>query len=165
MFLFLLLSTLSARLLLRRALARFFIFGLFRLRAFNAVYRRAVFVMFPLVSHVIDYPRNMRRAEHHHAVARLPVEKLAVGDLVVDEMAAGALELADPAADEFVGRQLRHDVDMIVRSAYLMERCAGRAHDPPSKETVRLGFDHVRQDWAVILDVPCDVQVDFRIGS
>jgi len=146
-------------------LARLFALRLFRLRSFKAVERRAVFVMFPLVSRVIDYPRNMRRAKHHHAVAGLPVKKLVVGDLVVDEMAAGALELADPAADEFVGRQLRHDVDMIVRSAYLMERCAGRTHDPASEETVRLRLDHLRQDGAVILDVPGDVQVDFGIGS
>jgi hypothetical protein len=54
---------------------------------------------------------------------------------------------------------------MIVRSADFMEQSAGRTHDSPTEKTVRLRFDRVRQDWAVILDVPCDVQVDFRIGS
>ncbi len=57
-------------------------------------------VMLPLVSDITEDPRKIPRSKADHAVARLPVQQVAIGDSMVDVMGTGSFHLPYPVADQ-----------------------------------------------------------------
>lgn len=56
---------------------------------------RPAFVVFLLVQHVPNHPRNIFGSIRHDPVATLPLKRLWL-DLVVNVIGAGAFQLSDP---------------------------------------------------------------------
>ena len=78
------------------SLARFSGLILRRVRPFQSLMRGPIGVMFSLVADVGCDPGKVLAAETDNAVTRLPGQHVAVCNPMVDKVAAGSLQLADP---------------------------------------------------------------------
>lgn len=74
-----------------------------------------------LAADVVYHPFQILRAETNDAIARLPVQQLAIGKLMIDVMRARAFDLSDPFADQQRWRNRNRDMNMSLNTTDLMK--------------------------------------------
>jgi hypothetical protein len=95
--------------LTRSALA--LIFSIIR-DSLDAFYCRALFMMFFLIANVVYHPIEILRSETNDAVARLPIQNLAIHKFVIDVVRTRAFEFSNPLTDQRSWRNRDRDVDV-----------------------------------------------------
>ena len=124
-----------------------------------------VCMMRPLVTDVIPDPRQISRAETHHAKPALPFQNFAIGDSVVYEMGAGALKFADPFAGLKCRRNRYDEMHVVINPADLMKEYARSFGNFATDKTVQLSFDFIAENWLIVLNTPYKMQIDLAVCS
>jgi hypothetical protein len=120
-------------------------------------------MMLSLVANIIQHPRQISRSEGHNSVAGLPFEELAIRNFIIDVMRACAFQPAYPLANEQRWRDTYNKMNMIVRATDAMKNATVRLYDVMLDVLLHSCLNEISQDGRIVLRMPYDVEVDFRI--
>jgi hypothetical protein len=122
---------------------------------------RSLSVVLLLIANVVYHPLEIFCPKTHDAVARLPLQQLAIDKLLIDLMRTGAFEFSNPLANQQRGRDGNRDVHVSFSAADFVKDQALCPKRVTPNITMESWLYYLGDDRQALFYMPGEVKIDF----